>query len=408
MVNLRMCAPSPGLPLHLSWLAASLAAGCVPSGEAEPSWAGTIDTLASGQVVVTNTADPLWTPEATWRVTEELRIGSRDEVGPSLFGEIMSLEIDPLERIYVLEGQAQEIRVFAPDGAHVRTIGRQGGGPGEFNRPLHAQFGPDGHLWVVDPANNRVSVIDTVGALLDSHASPGGFVMIPWPGGFDDAGRYYAPVPRPDEERFEIALVRYDAGFTALDTLTVPDDPVERERFVLRSPDGGVAMASVPFSAAFRWRLAPSGSIWGMLSGNYRFFELTPEGDTLRTLTREFDPLPVTGADMAEAEAELEWFTDQGGKVDLSKIPDTKPATEEFLFDDEGNLWVFPVTKREDQGTRLDVFDPIGRYLGRVRLPFALSRRPYPLIRGSTLVGVTEDELEVPFVVRARIEKSSP
>lgn len=405
MLNLRKRAPTPSLPLRISLLAASLAAGCVPSGEAGPSWAGTIDTLASGQVAVTNTADPLWTPEATWRVTEELRIGSMDEVGPRLFGEIMSLEIDPLGRIYVLEGQAHEIRVFGGDGAHVRTIGGEGGGPGEFNRPLHAQFGPDGHLWVIDPANNRLSVVDTAGVFLESHASPGGFSMIPWPGGFDDAGLYYAPFPRPQGERFEIALVRYGSGFAPIDTLTVPEDPVEREPFVLRIPGGGVAMASVPFSAAFRWRLSPAGSIWGLLTGEYRFIELTPEGDTLRSVTRDFDPLPVTRDDMAAAEAELEWFTSQGGKADLSRIPDTKPGAEDFFFDDQGNLWVFPYTERAEEGTRLDVFDPAGRYLGRVRLPFALNRRPYPVIRGSTLVGVTEDELEVPYVVRARIEK---
>jgi hypothetical protein len=50
-----------------------------------------------------------------------------------------------------------------------------------------------------------------------------------------------------------------------------------------------------------------------------------------------------------------------------------------------------------------EVFDPEGRYLGRVLLPFRLAS--VPVIRGDVLVGVTENELEVPFVVRARIVK---
>lgn len=386
-------------------LMAALSTGCGSPGESTSAWAGTIDTLPSGRIVIANTADPLWTPAQTWRVVEEVRIGSVDELGPGMFGRILSLAVDAMGRIYILEGQAKEIRVFGADGAHVRTIGGEGGGPGEFNEPLHAQFGPDGHLWVIDPANNRLSVVDTAGAFLESHPAPGGFSIIPWPGGFDDAGRYYAPVPRPSDELFSLALVRYDAGFGPIDTLTVPEDPVERERFVLRFPDGGVAMASVPLTPGFRWRLSPSGSIWGMFTGEYRLFELSAEGDTLRTLARAFDALPVTSEDIAQAEADLEWFTAQGGKVDLSKIPDTKPATEDFFFDDEGNLWVFPVTRRGEEERRLDVFDPDGRYLGRMRLPFALSRRPLPLIQESVLYGVTEDELEVPFVIRARIEK---
>jgi hypothetical protein len=40
-----------------------------------------------------------------------------------------------------------------------------------------------------------------------------------------------------------------------------------------------------------------------------------------------------------------------------------------------------------------------------VNLPFALSMNPPPIVRQSVLYGVTEDELEVPYVVRARIVK---
>jgi len=38
-------------------------------------WAGTVDTLVSGQVIVTNPATPLWAPGSGWRVVEQARIG---------------------------------------------------------------------------------------------------------------------------------------------------------------------------------------------------------------------------------------------------------------------------------------------------------------------------------------------
>ena len=50
-----------------------------------------------------------------------------------------------------------------------------------------------------------------------------------------------------------------------------------------------------------------------------------------------------------------------------------------------------------------DVFDPDGRYLGRIDFPFALSRSPRPILRGNLIYGVTQDELEVPYLVRARV-----
>ena len=145
--------------------------------------------------------------------------------------------------------------------------------------------------------------------------------------------------------------------------------------------------------------------MWGIFTGDYRFVELSHTGDTLRTVTRAFDPLPVTDADRAQARKDLEWFTRQGGKADWSKIPSTKPGVEDVTFDNDGNLWAWPVTEKDLKDRALDVFDPEGRYLGRVTSPLPIARRPFPSFRNGMMYAVTRDELEVPFVVRLRIEK---
>jgi len=144
-----------------------------------------------------------------------------------------------------------------------------------------------------------------------------------------------------------------------------------------------------------------------MLTGEYQLFEITPSGDTLRSISRAFDPLPVTAADRDTARARLEWFTNQGGKIDLSKVPSIKPATRYFFWDDEDNLWVIPVTTYAERDRIAHVFDPVGRYLGEVRFPFPLRSRPYPLIRNGVLHAVTVEEFDVQYVVRARIVKRS-
>lgn len=75
-----------------------------------------MDTLPSGTIVVTNPSAGIRDSAGTWRVIEELRIGTADGTGPDLFGQVTALEMDPAGRIYVLEGQAQELRVFDRDG----------------------------------------------------------------------------------------------------------------------------------------------------------------------------------------------------------------------------------------------------------------------------------------------------
>jgi len=386
--------------------------GCSESPRSEVGqWTGSIDTLASGQVAVTNTDQPLWPAGSEWRVVEELRIGTMNDTGPDLFGRIMSLEVDPAERIYVLESQSQELRVFNSDGTYLRTIGRKGHGPGEFAQALMVKLAPEGNIWVVDPENDRISVFDTAGTYLNSRRTLGGFVLMPWPGGFDDAGSYYTPVLIPVEGNSELpfreGLERYDTHFQLIDTIMPPRGPDRGETtFSLRRDDSYLG-ASIPFTPAFRWHLHPSGTIWALDGGRYLLLQLDATGDTLRTITREFEPYPVTDAELERAIADLDWFVQEGGKIVRGKIPSSKPPADDFFFDDQGYVYVIRVTTMEDEGMLLDVFDPDGRYLGEVRLAFRISR-PYPVIRGSTMLAVTTDTLDVPYVVRARIVKPSP
>ena len=282
-------------------------------------WAGTIDTLPSGQVVVENTADPIWAPGSEWQVVEELRIGSVDDIGPELFGQIISLEVDPAGCMYVLESQSQELRMFDADGAHLRTIGRKGSGPGEFARAVMVTLAPDGNIWVVDPQNDRISVFDTTGTYVSGRRTPGGFVLTPWPGGFDDAGFYYTPVLLPTEGDgempFRMGLERHDPNMQLIDIITPPREPDRGETTFTVRDENRFFSASVPFTPAFRWHLHPSGTLWALDGGGYKLFQLDLAGDTLRTITREFEPYPVTEPELEAAIADLDWFVREGGAV---------------------------------------------------------------------------------------------
>ena len=170
----------------------------------------------------------------------------------------------------------------------------------------------------------------------------------------------------------------------------------------LRS-ENSIMRSTVPYTGGFRNRLVPQPQFWFADLGEYRIYHRTLEGDTVRVISREYSHLPVTEADIDAAIENLDWFTRQGGKIDRSRFPSTKPALNTFYADDEGYMWVSPVTDEEDTGRIWDVFDTDGRYLGQIALPFVLERYPTPLFRGGMIYGVTEDELEVPHVVKARV-----
>ncbi|HLL45403.1 MAG TPA: hypothetical protein VK399_01795, partial [Longimicrobiaceae bacterium] len=101
-------------------------------------------------------------------------------------------------------------------------------------------------------------------------------------------------------------------------------------------------------------------------------------------------------------------FTDQGGKVDPSRIPGEKPAYVGVYPDEAGYLWVFPSTPAGTEGARIDVFDPQGRYLGEVRSDRQITPYRPMTVRGDRLYTVETDEMDVPYVVRYRIEGRPP
>lgn len=61
-------------------------------------------------------------------------------------------------RLFVADTQAHDIKVFAPDGRLLATLGGRGEGEGEFNYPTHLAFAR-GELYVTDTMNSRVQVV---------------------------------------------------------------------------------------------------------------------------------------------------------------------------------------------------------------------------------------------------------
>ena len=157
--------------LFVAWVVVAVIAlalgvsGCASEAPAS-GWGGTVDTLSSGQVSVYNPLGSLWSAGDGWVLEEDLRIGTLEGTGPDMFGAITDFEVDRYGRFWLFEGQAQELRVFDSTGSFVRTVGRKGEGPGEFNQVIGMAWGPDEHLWLVDPSNNRLSVVDTTGAAI--------------------------------------------------------------------------------------------------------------------------------------------------------------------------------------------------------------------------------------------------
>jgi hypothetical protein len=361
------------------------------------SWSGTTDTTASGTVVVRNTGRGVWDSASAWRLVEEMRISSADDSGPGTLSNPRVLEVDGAGRIYVIENQPMELRVYGPDGRYLRTLMRTGSGPGEVQQAIGLAWDPSGHLWVVDQQNARYTVFDTVGARLAEHRRPvSGFFTWQWAGVITGTGEVIEITGAPRASEFRQVAVRLDSTLTATDTVQLPY--WKGPAFEIRR-EGMHASYSVPFAPSLLWHLDGRGSIWSSITDRYRIVQQTLKGDTVRIVEREVGPVPVTAAEKDSGIARLRSFVQQGGVVDRSKIPDAKPPLTQFWLDDRGYLWTRRSRPENASGTLFDVFDPEGRYLGEVLAPLSLQT---VLIRGPALYAVASVE-EVPVIVRFRI-----
>lgn len=97
-------------------------------------------------------------PVQKYRMEELWRVGVEDD--DILFGEVEDLLIDDDGTVYVLDSQLADVKVFSVGGEYLRTIGREGDGPGEVRAPGDLAFMADGSLGLVSKLNWKIAKID--------------------------------------------------------------------------------------------------------------------------------------------------------------------------------------------------------------------------------------------------------
>lgn len=372
-----------------------------------------VDTLPNGAVRVRNPAAGAWGDGEGWRAVEVAGIGSADAADPAyVFGEVVDAAPDPLGRVWVLDRQAKELRVFDAAGRHVRTIGREGAGPGEFRNPIGLTWDAGGRAWVVDTSNQRYEVFDTAGRHVRSYRRSTAGWGLPWRGGFDRGGEslyepsYYTD-PATRESRH--AYVRHRLQGPELvpaDTFPLPEH--DEAAYEVEYSRGSHFMG-VPFAPELLWHFDGEQGLWFGVGDRYLLYRRALAGDTLRVVERAHRPVAVSSRErdsvvalLRERSASADLGTRVSGPLDLGRIPAVKPAFRGIVVDDRGHLWVAATAPGAGPGGRWDVFDPEGRYLGGVRMELEVF--PLPRFRGNTVVGVRRDDLDVPRVVVYRLE----
>jgi len=362
-----------------------------------------------------------------WLLTPETRYAG-DPRAP--LSDVWQITVGPDREIYVLDGVAKRVNVYGASGHLLRTIGREGSGPGEFLAPLRAGWLAD-MLWVVEPGRRRVSLFHPSGEFaraitVPAQVSPGSvFMMVSLLADGSFLGREFGPPqirqPQPHE-----ALTRLSEGGDPLDTVQMLS--VEHREMRVSLPGGGVFQTVQPWSSHDVLAVSKSGDRIVVLdqsndgrgaTGEYEIIvvDLPEKRRSVRRVTYERVPFTEEAVDYWISESvsidELGRFF---GGPDAARraiarevyrpryLPPVRRATVR-PFDQtvrvgiDRSIWI--QRDNQDRNTsHWDVFDERLNPVGSVSVGAGVTVHE---ICGGTVWGVELDDLDVPTVVRYRV-----
>ncbi len=348
--------------------------GCLAACDVGAPGARSVTTDSAGVMIVESLVSE-WVEGAEWRVNPapvvDLAVSG---TGPAHeFFRVADATLRPDGSIVVLDAGSHEVRLYSAVGRHVGSTGREGEGPGEFERPRSLDQYRGDSLAVFDYWGRRITVLDA-------------------------SGRFVRSVPLTVPFLQEMHTLG-DGGFiVSLNSLDVVSESVGRTRIpsvlVRLSPDGATLDTIAVVPGFEEWVFAegsgqpPLGRLGALAVHGENVFTADGEGvrvevrnlsGVLQQVIRVGDPYLVVEPSVRDSirsfllmpQPEMpEWYTDV--RRDMAEdIPSTYPGVTDILVDPDGNVWLAAYWPRgvSEHPREWRVFDEHGAWLGAVTMP---------------------------------------
>jgi hypothetical protein len=312
----------------------AIAAGPVQAGD----WKGKVETV-DGVKYVKNPAEPA-SGTTTVEMEELWELGGETDDEEEFFGIIADIEIDGEGNVYLLDAQLAEVKIYTANGEYVRSIGREGEGPGEFRRPSAMFFTKDGNVGIMQTIPAKIVLLSPEGEPLGDHPLPepegGGFQILTT--GQANQGQLVLGLARTKvaDDQSEWArndfLTRVDGEGNQLATYATKTKKIVFADAVLNFADWDTFER--------RWTVAPDGKVYACES--YADYELTvwnSDGSVDKKITREYKHRAHTADEKEFLTKMMEHFAQTIPDCRV-EIEDNAKDVEGFYIRDDGSIWV--------------------------------------------------------------------
>lgn len=307
------------------------------------------------------------------QLEEQWRIGGADDED-NFFGLVTWAETDDDGLLYVLDFQLCHVNVYDRQGTLVKTLFREGEGPGEVRQPRDLVLLEDGSVGVVQEFPGKIITVDRDGNPGDTitpgtgDPTTGGFLALTSAsnrgGSFTVAGVTIKPQDQPGTQARTMFLTTIDSDGIVGPSLMEKFTTWDFNNFVY---DEVETLPSFWFANA----VGPDGRIYAAAQRDaYRINVYTPDGTLEKVIERQYTSWHRTGA-------EMDWFRTlfEGAFSSLpfemtlklaEKASDINWLNRGLQVDEGGSLWVLPSrgTREQPEGVMVtfDVFDAAGSF----------------------------------------------
>jgi hypothetical protein len=409
---------------------ACLLAACGGSGRDAATGPAVRDS--AGIAIVENTS-PRWEEGQGWKVADSARldVGGGEDVVANFTGFAQAHRMSD-GRIAVVEPQGSVIKLIDGAGA-VQAIGRQGGGPGEFEFLIWAGRLPGDSLVTFEAGNRRFQTFGPDGSFVRNVTFQAEvddqFPVPPIPVGVFADGTVLTqrsskpPFPFEGPEgsikRDSVLLVRYTQEGKPVDSLGIwPAAEMFGATLQMGPQSMRVPMAR-PFSPQLQAAVARD-TIYVATGDTWEIRVLAADGRSVRIIRRGGERIAVTPEMISEWKEDFLGAADEMRQMPAAIMEQMKTAMESAPFPerlaaygrvlvaDDGHLWV-----QEARGTSLaglggsrvwSVIAPDGTWLGDVTAPEGVTVQA---VGDGWLVGQKDDEEGAPHVLLYDVERGA-
>jgi hypothetical protein len=347
--------------------------------------------------------------DGTVQFVPELTIDESMMPEDTFFESAVSIAVDEEGFVYICDFKANNIKKFDSSGKYVKTIGRMGQGPGEFNMPFEITV-TGNRLIVWDMGNSRLCIHTTDGEFIKSiqvlrdegwpqkmRSLPNGDVII------EIEKIYYGEGDKPQDCKIEL----YSSDLEKKKTLYTQQ--VMRNKYMrIESMFTNIIQ---PFTPLVCWDVSPDGKI---IIGYPKEYDLgfydTTKGK-ISSFSHNYKPVKVTEKDKENFFAGMTFSS--GGTVKqgapdhvlkYTEFPKFKPAFREIIVDSDGNILVWTYRNDINEGFKyFDLFDPNGQFIGNIHIIGDVSFPRRAIIRDGTFWQIKTDEEGLIKVIKYRI-----